>query len=74
VRMLGSGSIELAAVAAGRLGCWLQTSSLPWDWLPGAALVRAAGGAAEVLEAHGRRWHVAGSRQVVDELAALVSE
>jgi myo-inositol-1(or 4)-monophosphatase len=73
VRMLGSGSIELAAVASGRLGAWLQTESLPWDWLPGVCLVRAAGGAAEVIEAHGRRWHIAGSRQVVDEIAALVS-
>jgi fructose-1,6-bisphosphatase/inositol monophosphatase family enzyme len=73
VRMLGSGSIELAAVAAGRLGAWLQTGTLPWDWLPGVALVRAAGGAAETLEAHGHRWHLAGSRRVVDELAALVS-
>jgi myo-inositol-1(or 4)-monophosphatase len=73
VRMLGSGSIELAAVAAGRLGAWVQAASLPWDWLPGAALVRAAGGAAEVVEAHGHRWHVAGSRQAVDEVARLVS-
>ena len=73
VRMLGSGSIELAAVAAGRLGGWLQTGTLPWDWLPGAALVRAAGGAAETVEAYGHRWHLAGSRRVVDDLAALVS-
>jgi fructose-1,6-bisphosphatase/inositol monophosphatase family enzyme len=72
VRMLGSGSIELAAVAAGRLGAWIQVNSLDWDWLPGVALVRAAGGAAEVVEAHGHRWHVAGSRQAVDELAARV--
>jgi myo-inositol-1(or 4)-monophosphatase len=73
VRMFGSGSIELAAVAAGRLGGWVQTDSLPWDWLPGAALVRAAGGAAEIIAAHGRNWHIAGSRQVVDEIAELVS-
>jgi fructose-1,6-bisphosphatase/inositol monophosphatase family enzyme len=72
VRMLGSGSIELAAVAAGRLGAWLQVGTLPWDWLPGVALVRAAGGAAETVEAHGHRWYVAGSSRVVDELAELV--
>jgi fructose-1,6-bisphosphatase/inositol monophosphatase family enzyme len=70
--MLGSGSIELAAVAAGRLGGWLQLESLPWDWLPGSALIRAVSGAAEVVEAHGHRWHIAGSRQVVDEIATLV--
>lgn len=73
VRMLGSGSVELAAVAAGRLGVSVQADSLPWDWLPGAALVLAAGGAAEVIEAHGRRWHVAGNRRAVAELAELLA-
>ena len=73
LRMLGSGSIELAAVAAGRLGGWVQIGSLPWDWLPGSALIEAVGGAAEVVEAHGQHWHIAGSRQVVDEIAALIS-
>ena len=72
VRMLGSGSIELASVACGRLGCWIQIDSKDWDWLPGAALVRAAGGAAEVITHNGHRWHLAGSRQTVDELAAIV--
>lgn len=70
VRMLGSGSVELAAVASGRLGAWLQANSLPWDWLPGAALVQAAGGATAVAEAHGHRWHVAGPRRAVDEIVA----
>lgn len=74
VRMMGSGSVELAAVAAGRLGVSLQANSLPWDWLPGAVLVRAAGGAAEVVPVDGHRWHVAGARRVVDELVALLRE
>lgn len=72
VRMLGSGSVELASVAAARLGAWVQIGSLPWDWWPGVALVRAAGGAAEVVRAHGHDWHIAGSRQVVDEIGELV--
>lgn len=72
VRMLGSGSIELAAVAAGRLGAWLQINSLDWDWLPGAALVQAAGGATSVFPAHGHRWHVAGNPMAVAELIELV--
>ncbi len=72
VRMLGSGSVELAAVAGGRLGASIQANSLPWDWLPGAALVRGAGGAAEVIELDGHRWHVAGGRQVVADIAALL--
>jgi fructose-1,6-bisphosphatase/inositol monophosphatase family enzyme len=73
VRMLGSGSVELASVASGRLGAWLQYTSKPWDWLPGAALVRAAGGSAEIVEAHGHRWHIAGNHQTVAELAELVA-
>ncbi len=72
VRMLGSGSVELAAVAAGRLGASVQANSLPWDWLPGAALVLAAGGAATIEATGGHRWHVAGSRQAVAELSELL--
>jgi len=72
VRMLGSGSIELASIAGGRLGAWVQHDSLDWDWLPGLALVHAAGGATNVFEHTGHRWHIAGSRQVVDEITALV--
>jgi len=74
VRMLGSGSVELAAVAAGRLGASIQSDSLPWDWLPGAALVRGAGGAAEVIEAAGHRWNVAGNRRTVDEIAVRLAD
>jgi myo-inositol-1(or 4)-monophosphatase len=72
VRMLGSGSIELASVAGGRLGGWVQYDSLDWDWLPGMALVHAAGGATRVVRAGGHRWHIAGSRQVVDEITELI--
>ena len=73
VRMLGSGSIELAYVAAGRLGVSLHSNSLPWDWLPGAALVRGAGGAAEVIEVGGQRWHVAGPPSAVGKVAELLT-
>jgi myo-inositol-1(or 4)-monophosphatase len=72
VRMLGCGSVELAAVAAGRLGVSVQSDTLPWDWLPGAALVRGAGGTAEVVEAHGHRWHLAGPASAVAEIVALL--
>ena len=72
VRMLGSGSVELAAVAGGRLGAWVQRNTLEWDWLPGAALVQAAGGSTEILEHRGNRWHIAGNRLAVAEIAALL--
>ncbi len=73
VRMLGSGSVELASVASGRLGVFVQANSLPWDWLPGAALVLAAGGAAEVITHGGQRWHVAGNHRAVQEALQLLS-
>jgi fructose-1,6-bisphosphatase/inositol monophosphatase family enzyme len=72
LRMLGSGSVELASVAGGRLGAWLQLDSPPWDWLPGAALVRAAGGTTVVLDAHGHRWHAAGNARAVAEITELI--
>jgi myo-inositol-1(or 4)-monophosphatase len=56
VRTGGSGGLELAWLAAGRVDGWVQRGSKPWDWLPGALLVREAGGRAEVT-ADG--WHVA---------------
>lgn len=72
VRMLGSGSVELAAIAGGRLGAYVQTDCLDWDWLPGAALVEAAGGATTVFARNGHRWHVAGNGQAVEEIVALL--
>jgi myo-inositol-1(or 4)-monophosphatase len=72
VRMLGSGSVELAAVAGGRLGAWVQHGSLPWDWLPGVALVTAAGGATEVVTLGTHRWHIAGNRQAVGEIRSAL--
>ena len=34
-----------------RLGAWMQCDCPDWDWLPGAALVQAAGGATNVVRA-----------------------
>jgi fructose-1,6-bisphosphatase/inositol monophosphatase family enzyme len=73
VRMLGSGSIELAAVAGGRIGAWVQYDCLDWDWFPGVALVEAAGGATRVVPAGEHRWHIAGSRPIVDEITELLA-
>ena len=70
LRCLGCGSLELAYVAAGRLDAWLQPDSEPWDWNPGALLVREAGGVARVEG----RWHVASrSPALADELLALTA-
>ena len=53
VRMLGSASVDLAGVASGRLGIFLQANLHPWDWVPGAALVLGAGGVAEQVDRAG---------------------
>ena len=74
VRMLGSGSVELASIAGGRLGAYVQNDCLDWDWFPGAALVEAAGGATSVFEMNGHRWHVAGNHQVVEEIVTLLRD
>jgi myo-inositol-1(or 4)-monophosphatase len=47
VRITGSGTLELAYVAAGRLHGWIQPATFRWDWGPGALLVTEAGGFAE---------------------------
>jgi myo-inositol-1(or 4)-monophosphatase len=71
LRTGGAGSLELAWVAAGRVDAWAQPNVSPWDWAPGAALVRHAGGRVEVLDGE-PAWHLAGPEALVGELAALV--
>ena len=69
VRGGGSGSLELAWLASGRIDGWIQHNSFPWDWEPGAILVAEAGGTVLVRGS----WHIAGSPQVAAELAELVA-
>lgn len=64
VRMTGSGTLELAYVAAGRLHGWIQPAVYRWDWLPGALLVEEAGGIA--LSEGG--WNIAGAASTVEGL------
>jgi myo-inositol-1(or 4)-monophosphatase len=72
VRVRGSGSLELAWVAAGRIDVWLQRDVLPWDWAPGALLVSEAGGTSEVRSRGDGAWHVAGTPRAAAELTALL--
>jgi myo-inositol-1(or 4)-monophosphatase len=72
VRISGSGTCDLADVAAGHVGLWIQYDCADWDWLPGRALVEGVGGATEIVHRDGRRWHLAGSQQSVAEAAALL--
>jgi fructose-1,6-bisphosphatase/inositol monophosphatase family enzyme len=68
LRVLGSGSVELAAVAAGRLGVFAQLDCPAWDWLPGEALVRAAGGDSAAFQLCGHTWYVAGPPTAVADV------
>jgi myo-inositol-1(or 4)-monophosphatase len=71
LRTGGAGTLELAWVAAGRVDGWAQPHVAPWDWFPGAALVRHAGGTATVLDGE-PAWHLAGAPALVAQLAAIV--
>lgn len=70
IRMFGAGSVDLANIASGQMGGWLQHSVADWDWLPGKALVEAAGGRAVKVDAGGVTWCVAGNEQLVCEVEA----
>jgi fructose-1,6-bisphosphatase/inositol monophosphatase family enzyme len=72
LRMLGSGSCDLGRVADGQLGCWFQHSCPEWDWLPGKAIVRAAGGATDTVQVNGLEWFMAGGTTAVRELRAAL--
>ncbi|MEQ6900773.1 inositol monophosphatase [Nocardioides sp. YIM 152588] len=72
VRAGGSGSMDLAAVADGRLDLWCQHDAAEWDWMPGFALVEGAGGAVAHVEARGITWSLAGPPTAVREAADLL--
>ena len=67
IRMLGSGTMDAMAVAEGRLHLVCQHSVPAWDWMPGAAIITALGGAVRHVEAAGREWYVAGVPTAVAE-------
>ncbi|MDO5513020.1 inositol monophosphatase family protein [Corynebacterium sp.] len=73
LRMLGAGSVDLASVADGTLGVWMQHSVADWDWLPGLALVQGAGGTGVKVEAGGVTWCVAGNSRAVEHVAAALT-
>ncbi|MBB6629532.1 inositol monophosphatase [Nocardioides sp. KIGAM211] len=74
VRMLGSGSMDAMAIAQGQLGVSFQHTVADWDRLPGAAIIRGAGGEASRIEAAGVVWSVAGSPTAVAEVRDLLAD
>jgi len=67
LRMLGSGTMDAMAVADGRVHLVCQHTVPAWDWMPGAAIIRALGGEVRHVEAAGRTWYVAGVPTAVAE-------
>jgi fructose-1,6-bisphosphatase/inositol monophosphatase family enzyme len=74
VRMLGSGTMDAMAIAQGQLGVSCQHSVADWDRLPGAAIIRGAGGVARQVEAAGVTWSVAGAPTAADDVCRTLSE
>ena len=74
IRMRGAGSVDLAGVADGSWGMWMQHSVAPWDWLPGKALVEAAGGTTARVWAGGVEWFIAGNVTAVNHSVAALKE
>jgi fructose-1,6-bisphosphatase/inositol monophosphatase family enzyme len=73
IRILGSGSCDLARVAQGQIGAWFQHSCPQWDWLPGKAILTAAGGATATVEVNGLTWFAAGGTTAVQEIVAALT-
>ncbi|MCH6471425.1 inositol monophosphatase family protein [Sinomonas sp. 5-5] len=74
IRILGSGSCDLARVAQGEIGAWFQHSCPQWDWLPGKAILGAAGGSTGTVVVNGLTWFVAGGPTAVGEILAALAE
>lgn len=72
VRMLGSGTMDAAAVAQGIVTVKMQHSVPPWDELPGAALIRGVGGATRRVSHEGLEWYAAGAPTAVAEACAAL--
>jgi myo-inositol-1(or 4)-monophosphatase len=73
LRVPGSGTLELCWTAAGRLHGWMQPDAKAWDWLPGALVVREAGGVAiDVTDGVPVRWSLGGAAETVEALRALL--
>ncbi|MBD8869786.1 inositol monophosphatase family protein [Nocardioides donggukensis] len=73
LRMLGSGSLDATAVAQGRFGVLFQHTVPDHDRLPGAGLIRGAGGTTRQVTAGGVVWSVAGAPTAVAEVCAALT-
>jgi fructose-1,6-bisphosphatase/inositol monophosphatase family enzyme len=72
LRMLGSGTMDQMAVAQGQMDVVFQHSVQDWDWYPGSAIVRGAGGVARRTTAGGVLWSVSGAPTAVAQVCAAL--
>ncbi|WP_242497400.1 inositol monophosphatase family protein [Nocardioides oleivorans] len=72
LRMLGSGTMDAMAIASGQWDVLFQHSVADWDRLPGAAIVRGAGGESLVVPAAGVDWTVTGAPAAVADVRAAL--
>lgn len=72
LRMLGSGTMDCMAIAGGQWDVLFQHSVAAWDRLPGAAIVRGAGGDSVVVPAAGVDWTVTGAPAAVADVRAAL--
>jgi fructose-1,6-bisphosphatase/inositol monophosphatase family enzyme len=68
LRIRGSGSLEMAWIAAGRGDAWVARDMQVWDEAPGSLLITEAGGASATWTIGEVSWFVAGSHGVVQDL------
>ncbi|QBX57229.1 inositol monophosphatase [Nocardioides seonyuensis] len=74
LRMLGSGTMDAMAIAMGQGDVLFQHSVADWDRLPGAAIIRGAGGDSVVVPAAGVEWTVSGALRAVADVSRAFAE
>ena len=72
LRMLGSGTMDVMAIAAGQWDVLFQHSVADWDRLPGAAIIRGAGGESVVVPAAGVDWTITGAPAAVADVRSAL--
>ncbi len=72
LRMLGSGTMDCMAIASGKWDVLFQHSVADWDRLPGAAIVRGAGGDSVVVPSGGVDWTITGAQTAVADVRAAL--
>jgi len=75
VRCFGSTALEIALVAAGRTGAFVQMGTNLWDFAAAACVLKEAGGVVDAREYAPGRWKITASNPgIAEEMRRLVEE